>query len=578
MAGGLVNIISSGAQDLFLTGTPQITFFKIVYRRYTNFSLESYNIPFDDPTGFGTISNIKIPYVGDLVNKMCLKIVLPSIFFPRVLARNVVESSMQTVICARAEYQRALAFLHVNSNAYRAAMEVFSAGNILNSCEMIEVIIKVFDSFLVSDTAACVNWFRYNSPLGCVDPPKFNLLLIAQHYASFLNSNGVNDPIIMPKFALKNVLDIAMSICRDIQLYYDRLLRDTLLLNSEIIHPNLRFAWVDRIGHAIIDYVDLYIGGDRIDRNYGIWLNIWYELAGNKKQDETYMKMIGNVPELTNFDRCGKPCYSLYVPLQFWFNRFSGLSLPLIALEYFDVRLTIRLRKFQECGYLEDCALSFPERTVNLDNLFENNRWWLDVSLLVDYVFLDRLERKRFAQSSHEYLIDQIQYLKIDQVENPQVQVVLDFVHPCKELIWVLQKDCYTENIDGFTKCRWDNFTFCCDNRGLSMEAASLDFNGYSRFDKFSGGYFNYLQAYEHHTNTPQDGVYVYSFALRPEEHQPTGSCNFSRISKAILNLWISPRMFIQDDFGKHTVTVWIFGINHNIFRIASGIGATVYV
>ncbi|AYV84668.1 MAG: NCLDV major capsid protein [Hyperionvirus sp.] len=286
--------------------------------------------------------------------------------------------------------------------------------------------------------------------------------------------------------------------------------------------------------------------------------------------------MIGNVPELTTFDRCEKPSYTLYIPLQFWFNRFTGLSLPLVALEYFDVRLTIKLRKFQECGYVEDLRLyddiNFaPE--VNLDNIFDNSRWSLDMSLMVDYIFLDNVERKKFAQSSHEYLIDQVQYLKVDRIDNTQVQVVLDFVHPCKEIIWVLQKDCFVENRNGFNRCRWDNFT--C-GAGLSIEGASMDFNGYSRFERFNGGYFNYLQPYDHHTNTPDDGIYVYSFALRPEEHQPTGSCNFSRISKAVLNLWISPCMFTPDN--GETVTLWVFAINHNIFRIASGIGATVYI
>lgn len=287
--------------------------------------------------------------------------------------------------------------------------------------------------------------------------------------------------------------------------------------------------------------------------------------------------MIGNIRELISYDRCEKPDYTLYIPLQFWFNRFSGLSLPIIALQYFDVTLSVKLKKFQDCAYIEKIDnLS----SINLDDLFYNNQFSIEASLLVDYIFLDRAERKRFAQSSHEYLIDQVQYLKIQDIDTNYVQVKLDFLHPCKEIIWILQKDSFIDNFNGHLKSRWDNYTYNLDNHGLSIEACSLDFNGYSRFEKFNGSFFNYLQPYEHHSNTPADGVYVYSFSLRPEEQQPTGSCNFSRISKVILNLWIDPRMFLDCDeyiLSKKTVTLWVFAINHNLFRIINGIGAVVY-
>ena len=177
-----------------------------------------------------------------------------------------------------------------------------------------------------------------------------------------------------------------------------------------------------------------------------------------------------------------------------------GLAFPLIAFSSLDFRLNVKLRKFQDCGYIEDLRMykdNNYQGEVDLDNFLENNRWSLNMSLLVDYIFLDVQERKKFAQSGHEYLIDQVQYLKIDNITKNHLQVELDFKHPCKELIWILQKDCYTENRNGFMKCRWDNYTWCPENTGLSLESVSLDFNGYSRFDRFSGGFFNYLQSYE---------------------------------------------------------------------------------
>lgn len=622
MAAGLVDIVSYGSQDLFLTGTPQITFFKVVYRRYTNFAIESFEIPFDDHTGFGVTSNVILKHIGDLIHKMYLKIKIPKISFIRSIAPDIIRNSSQRVIKAYNEYQRSLIFMNVNSNAYRAAMEIYSASNIFFSEEMVDVILKVFGSYSIpTQDNACnykctgagindvsnivdnINWFYVNSPINYIDPSKFNLLIIAQNFQKFLGTSDPNyDPSVITKDNFKLMLDRGMSYCQNIQLYYDQLLNNEIGSNLDITNPNFKFAWVDRLGHAIVDYIDVYIGGDRIDRQYGIWINIWYELCGKKEQNDIYMKMIGHVPELINFNRTEKPEYILYVPLQFWFNRFNGLSIPLVAFQYDDVTITIKLRKFKECAYIENRSgytntNNFAEN-INLDNLLIDDldptgyKRNLDAYLLVDYVYLDSLERKRFAQSSHEYLIDQVQVLKIDGIDNELTRVNLDFNHPCKEIIWILQKGALINNGNGFVKSRWDNYTPNKNNKGFSTIYASLDFNGYSRFDKFGGTYFNYLQPYQHHKNIPSDGVNVYSFALQPEEQQPTGSCNFTRITKAILNLWINRRMFYysesdttdengRDPPGREIFTeliLWIFAINHNILRVISGMAALAYI
>lgn len=603
MPAGLVDIISYGSEDLFLTGTPQITFFKSVYRRYTNFAVESFEIPFDDHINFGMTSNVKLKHIGDLIHKMCLKIKIPKINFIRSIPPNIINNSFQHVKKKYAEYERCLTFMNVNSNAYRAAMEIYSASNISSSEEIVDVILKVFESYSTSSTQNInvndINWFNVNSPINYIDPSKFNLLLIAQNYQKFLGTGNPNyDPRMITKDNFKLILDKAISYCQKIQLYYDQALNKEIADNLDITNPNLKFAWVDRLGHAIIDYIDIFIGGERIDRHYGIWINIWYELCGKKEQNDNYMKMIGHVPELINFDRTEKPEYVLYIPLQFWFNRFNGLSIPLIALQYHDVTISVKLRKFRECAYIENTD-NYTDN-VNLDNLFTDDidytghKKRLEAKLLVDYIYLDSFERKKFAQSSHEYLIDQVQVLKIDDIDSERIQVSLDFNHPCKEIIWVLQKQSFIDNYNSSVKSRWDNYTPNKNNKGFSTIYSSLDFNGYSRFDKFGAMYFNYLQPYQHHKNTPSDGINVYSFALRPEEQQPTGSCNFTRISKPILNLWIDPKMFystksdITDENNKELnnefteiksqINLWVFAINHNILRIISGMAGIAYV
>lgn len=609
MTGGLINIVSYGTQDIYLTGTPQISYFKIVYRRHTNFSTESIELPFDDDTGFSTISNKVLPLVGDLVHKIYLKIDLPELAFERIVLPIEVKKANDLYFLALNSYKNFVAFMTINSNAYRAAIDVYNAENIVYSSEMVNSIKEVFDSYS-SDTLGkyVIAYYSTNTPIWYIQPIDFNLLLIA---------NSIKDPSIYPKQELKILLDNALTNCGTIQNYYDTQLRAANTNRLDVINKNLKFAWIDRLGHNIIDYLEIYIGGERIDKHYGDWLNIWYELAGNKDLNDVYMKMIGDVPELTTFDRTTKPAYSMYIPLQFWFNKYNGLSIPLIALQYHEVTIKIKLKQFKECAYIEDLRTyntSNPnyKNSIDLDDLFENNNHSLNASLFVDYVYLDTLERRRFAQSSHEYLIDQLQTFELKDIDQRNIQVRLDFFNPCKEFMWVAQKNAYVTNLNGFTKSRWNNYSTTKYNKGMSTDFMELDFNGYARIARYSGAFYNYLQPYYFHSNTPSDGINVYSFSLRPEEQQPTGTANFSRISTSFFNLWINPDMFIYYDSDMvddeipitpdiplplpspnpiilpirpiipsppraTSINIRWYAINVNVLRIISGIGGTAY-
>jgi hypothetical protein len=381
-----------------------------------------------------------------------------------------------------------------------------------------------------------------------------------------------------------NVLNKAINDSKIVQQYYDDLVYSENQKYNESININYKFAWVEKLGHSLIDYIDVSIGGELIDRQYGVWIDIWYELCGVKNQSDNYMKMIGNVPSLVSFDRNIKPKYTMFIPLQFWFNRFNGLALPLVALQYDDVTIDVKFRKFSQCAYIEnpsDTGNSGPASTTNLDDLFNNSSSSsygnLEASLLIDYVYLEALERRKFAQSSHEYLINRILYTEFNDIDIEKVRVELDFFHPSRELIWVLRKNSYTVNNDGFTKLYWNNFSNNISGFGHSIVNASLSLNGHTRVDAYNFGYYNYVQPYQCHSNTPSDGIYVYSFALKPEEHQPSGSCNFTRISKTFFDLNINPLMFISDNvnglesIAKTPVKLMVFSLSTNIIRIMSG-------
>uniref|UniRef100_A0A6C0K3C9 Major capsid protein C-terminal domain-containing protein n=1 Tax=viral metagenome TaxID=1070528 RepID=A0A6C0K3C9_9ZZZZ len=618
MGGGLMQLVAYGAQDVYLTGNPQITFWKVTYRRYTNFAIESIEQTFNGQADFGRRVTCIISRNGDLAYRTYLQVTLPEINQLMGSAANV------------------------------------TSGN-----------------------------------------------------------NAV----------------------------YAR--------------------WLDYPGEQLIAQVEVEIGGQRIDRQYGDWMHIWNQLTMTAEQQRGYFKMIGNTTQLTfitdpSFADVDGPCDSnaprqvcaprnalpettLYIPLQFWFCTNPGLALPLIALQYHEVKINLDIRPIDECLWavttlscnttryaapgarnsngvaatVGNSAGPYANSNSNqyavstpVSATIAYNQSLVAASLYVDYVFLDTDERRRFAQNPHEYLITQLQFTGDESVGSSSNKIKLNFNHPVKELIWVVQPDqnvdycssllCggslfsvlgaqpfnYTDAIDalpnaihsfggpselagqnafidarglfqdagaldeyvppGFTGY-WhggvynnsltephfggsntpnanglnaadaansaavlaslglsslsqlvpsngnynqgssvsDAGTFVLSETSLDMHCwgqnpvvvAKLQLNGQDRFSEREGSYFSWVQPYQCHTRSPDEGINVYSFALRPEEHQPSGTCNFSRIDNATLQLVLS-NATVE---GTRTAKVRVYATNYNVLRIMSGMGGLAY-
>jgi len=306
------------------------------------------------------------------------------------------------------------------------------------------------------------------------------------------------------------------------------------------------------LGNAMIKTAELEIGGQLIDRHYGEWMSIWGELSTPAGKLAGYDTMVGNTgadagPSANNNVK-------LDVPLQFWFCRNPGLALPLIALQYHEVKLNIEFRAAADL----DGAGGNSVVSLSSGNY---------IKLYVDYVYLDTDERRRFAQISHEYLIEQVQHTGDESVSNnTDAKMTLNFNHPCKELVWVI-RDTDTAN----------EHTLQFDN---SFTNGKLQLNGHDRFSERRADYFLNVQNYKHHTRVPRyssatggarlQKIYTYSFALQPEEHQPSGTCNFSRIDNAVLTL-TSVSMTGSSGVCK------VFAVNYNVLRIMSGMGGLAY-
>lgn len=350
------------------------------------------------------------------------------------------------------------------------------------------------------------------------------------------------------------------------------------------------YGWAgDSLGFKLLNYVELDIGGQIIDRLYGEWLYLWSQLTLTTDARAKLQGLIqppvdtllgADYAVTTDPSVCGlfgKPARPtvLYIPIYFFYTRNPGAALPLIALQYHEVKINVLWNKAINLTTYQNQVPGSPKQA----------------NLIVDYIYLDVEERRRMAQQSHEYLIEQTQYNEDKGFTSYANRVDLTFNHPVKELIWVTQqsgkRDCtkpyYTAIEAGPPPGPGPNLISpphavanSLYNYDDVMYDCTLQINGQDRLGVQYGQYFGQVQPFQHHTGTTQSGLYVYSFALRPEEHQPSGTCNFSRIDTATLVFNVDGSADI-DESQDLTFDVRCYAINYNILRVMSGMGGLAY-
>jgi hypothetical protein len=360
-----------------------------------------------------------------------------------------------------------------------------------------------------------------------------------------------------------------------------------------------------RLGYLLLKQVEVEIGGQIIDRHYGEWLYLWETLTADFNTAYKLDNMVGGSLGGTSTGALacqGRPNV-LYIPLQFWFNRNPGLALPLIALQYHEVRFNITLTESTDLVSKGGYSAGINAAANALPAL-------RDMALYLDYVYLDVDERRKFAQESHEYLIEQLQYEGQQQITTASGRLDLTLNHPVKELVWVFQDaryaDCaFVGLVNDPNTAGQSDYTMPFTYNDI-VNRARLQINGQDRFDERYGDYFWKVQPYQHHTAggvNPNFGIQsqvtssggnpepvvqgranpinVYSFAIKPEEHQPSGTCNFSRIDNATL-VFDSIRPASGADDGSYPSKTYpynfrLYAVNYNIFRIMSGMGGLAY-
>ena len=310
---------------------------------------------------------------------------------------------------------------------------------------------------------------------------------------------------------------------------------------------------------VLLKQIDLEIGGQLVDRHYSNWLDIWSQLTINESKIGAYNAMVGNFNTISSQQACAQSLFRLQVPMFFWFTREWAHALPLIALQYHEVKLKVYLRDFNSC-YRND-TISTILTGYEIQSL---NVW-------VDYVYLDMEERKKYAEKSHEYLIDQVQFSGDTSIssDNSSTSVKLNFNHPVKELYWIhipnnhLQTNILSGN---------QQLNYAIPTATETFSSGVIQLNGIDRFNSRSANYFRLVQNYQFHTRYSSKNIYTYSFGLFPEKQQPSGTCNMSKITN--VNLYLDYSLI---NHSTNNMVLKVYGVNYNIFRIMSGMAGLVF-
>jgi len=335
-----------------------------------------------------------------------------------------------------------------------------------------------------------------------------------------------------------------------------------ILLEIELPALQENISWTNGIGYYMIDYVELQFGGEPIDRITGDMMNILMELTTTYGKKQSLYPMIGKSITFSTSSQTG--ALNLLIPLPFWFCRSIEKSLPLIAMQYTDVKIVVQFKQFNKCWY------NLPN---TLNGLVPSSTPSIGIAnLLCNYVYLDVFERTKFAkQLNHEYLIEQFQSINGYSIAQNilNVNIRLFFNHTVKELFWIYRTTVATNANDYDNYSSITNYDTSNEINIAPFKDITLRFNGNDRFETTTETFFRLYQPYKYHSSGTNNYIYMYSFAIEPENIQPSGTCNFSKLDNVVLSLDMSPN--IPEGI------VNVYGINYNILRIQNGMSGLLF-
>lgn len=551
---------------------PQITFFRPMNIQHSKYSIESRMATYSGTFEFN--KTIYCDFIDDnLINNMFIEIVLPKIEIQKNV-QETVETNLAYSIYNEF-YQdmiNYMVFLDYNILAYNNAINQY---NLLNGSASDQVI---YQQMLNQITSIFNDLQNVNSELTIAYN---NTLLIIQkinlNYMNFLNNKIYN----IENISLNSLVINSPQVVSDLNYFTNQM---TVYVNestklyqmieyiynyylnqyTQLMTPRYKFAWADNLAFALIDSIELTKGAESIDQQFGNWMMISNQLMTNYEMIDNMNKMIGNIPQLTTFDTSIKPSYVIYIPLQFWFNRSYGSSLPVMALTNAKLTLSINVSDANLCCYIEGFDGIDPSENISLENIFSIQGYILNTTIYWDTIYLLDRERKKITQNPDIIIAEKLETLVITNIIKQQSSILLSFISPVKELFWIIQNTSQLSNISGKNKPL--NLVFIGSN-DFTMLTSVIKFDQDNRTIIADDLYYNKLLISNLYNNTIYEGIYYYSFSLMPYLTMPTGHCNIVNINNPTLNIIYDPSVINVND----PIVVTIFSKSYQKLTIRNG-------
>ena len=555
MAGGIIQLVAYGIENLYLSGDPQITFFKILYRRHTNFSIESVMQNFSAPANFGETVTCTIGRAGDLVNRIYLYVQIAAI--PKFVNPITGEEDLVKKIA------------WVNNLGYALILEI-----------SIEIGGKLIDK-------QYGEWMYIWSQVTNRQDHALNKML-GNVPAMYEFSNG--------KAAYELYIPLEFWFCRN-----NGLALPLIALASSDVKLTVTFRRLEecyRIGptHSIEILEDIvpFKPGDYIEQTvnkqtiYGYVINYDYlqkKLYYIKIQSPNAIKK--TFESATETNNIGNR------PMPNTFATITNANNTPYRI-YNTLTKTYVTPKPNTREMIEQTTLPYKPRFVN-------------AFFYVNYVYLDNEERRKFARTNHEYLIEQVQFNQELNIKSPNVKQNLSLNHPCKAHYWVVQLDSLVgpgtiNDLFNYTTSpihypsghslaanlpdnTLNDFNEICLNKNTRLNnqekfygtdivsSGKLVLNGHNRFSERTVDYFNLTEPYEHHYRGPVPGINLCSFSLNPEDSQPSSTLNMSKIDQ--INMHLRLKNIINQ---QNTAKLRSYTTNYNILRIFFNLGGLAFI
>lgn len=681
MTGGLIQLVISGKQDVSLTYNPEITFFKKVYKRHTNFSLEMKEIYTEQQADYGNVVSFRLDN-ADMIHRCFIEIDLPHLFFDdsTITNQNYLKWKSNTlnrlnnnILKWKQLYINFKNFISIELILYQQLEKLFLSDNItLNVLK--DNVVKFNNTYKT----------QLNTYSNLIDINIYNEINMSAYILSINKLLTYSDTLPNDNYislnTIKTTLNTQYNTIYEYLNYYHSNWKKSLNEYNSFNSNGINFAWNQFIGHYYFTNFELEIGGQVVEHYSADQLHIYQYHHLIEDQINNYNKMIGNVTELYTFNNKPLAATKLLVPLLFWFCRKAGASLPLVAMRNTAVNINLTINKLKnllyfidyEAEYYKFLKLSLPKGTEPNTNLnyyeftydidsknityylkningealkyiytglksedisfiltsygvLENNEYVLNlnewiifkndlknnptlmikiggyenytdfnyllnlvpkptIKLLCENVFLDDLERNKFASTKLEYIIDTFNENVFD-VNNLGIfdgNISLD--KPCKYLKWFIQPKNFLVGLSPYSKIYASQYNYSKYFNNFFFTKQIINLNQLELLNQYlDKSFYSYVLGFKTLNRELPEGIYYYNFALFPEEYQPSGTANLSIITEKKIRLEMS-QAFLKEYFdsqlnpNKLGLQLKMLTLNYNLFVIHQGIGRLVFV